>query len=113
MDEGEQLEQVEPAHVGVAEPLPDQRRVEDDVGVSAARAMASPRLASRISPPSPHASQMPAWVAWSAGKAKELTASVWGEENEMATIGGGPVEFDLRSISSSGAHELTSLPPPP
>ena len=31
MDEGEQLEQVEPGQVGIAEPLPDQRRVEDDV----------------------------------------------------------------------------------
>ena len=31
MDEGEQLEQVEPAQLGIAEPLPDQRRVEDDV----------------------------------------------------------------------------------
>ena len=31
MNEGEQLEQVEPAKLGIAEPLPDQRRVEDDV----------------------------------------------------------------------------------
>ena len=31
MDEGEQLEQVEPAQVRIAEPLPDERRVEDDV----------------------------------------------------------------------------------
>ena len=31
MNEGEQLEQVEPAELGIAEPLPDQRRVEDDV----------------------------------------------------------------------------------
>ena len=38
-------------------------------GVSAARAIASPRLASRTSP-SPSASQMPAWVAWSAGSGK-------------------------------------------
>src|SRR5919202_614470 len=38
-------------------------------GVSAARAIASPRLASRTSP-SPLASQMPAWVACSAGRGK-------------------------------------------
>src|SRR3954469_16034992 len=38
-------------------------------GVSAARAIASPRLASRTSP-SPLASQIPAWVAWSAGSGK-------------------------------------------
>src|SRR6478735_11939653 len=38
-------------------------------GVSAARAIASPRVASRTSP-SPPASQMPAWVAWSAGRGK-------------------------------------------
>ena len=31
MDEGEQLEQVESAELGIAEPLPHQRRVEDDV----------------------------------------------------------------------------------
>ena len=35
-------------------------------GVSAARAIASPRLASRTSP-SPLASHIPAWVACSAG----------------------------------------------
>src|SRR5512146_3351961 len=38
-------------------------------GVSAARAIASPGLASRTSPPR-DASQMPAWVAWSAGRGK-------------------------------------------
>src|SRR5206468_4502381 len=38
-------------------------------GVSAARAIASPRLASRASPVT-SASQMPAWVAWSAGSGK-------------------------------------------
>ena len=31
MDEGEQLEQVEPRQIGIAEPLPDQRRVQHDV----------------------------------------------------------------------------------
>ena len=31
MDEGEQFEQVEPGHIGIAQPLPDQRRVEQDV----------------------------------------------------------------------------------
>src|SRR5438270_4921547 len=42
-------------------------------GVSAARAIASPRLASRTtipSAPSPLASHTPAWVAWSAGSGK-------------------------------------------
>src|SRR5437764_8519848 len=38
-------------------------------GVSAARAIASPRLASRASPVM-SANQMPAWVAWSAGSGK-------------------------------------------
>src|SRR5947207_2539309 len=38
-------------------------------GVSAARAIASPRVASRTSP-SPAASQIPAWVACSAGRGK-------------------------------------------
>ena len=31
VEEGEQLEQVEAAEIGIAEPLPDQRRIEDDV----------------------------------------------------------------------------------
>ena len=31
MDEGEQLQQVEPGHIGIAEALADQRRVEDDM----------------------------------------------------------------------------------
>ncbi len=30
-DEREELQKVEPAHLGIAEPLPDERRVEDDV----------------------------------------------------------------------------------
>ena len=38
MDEREQLEQVEPRQLGIAEPLPDQRRIEDDV-----RGLRSPR----------------------------------------------------------------------
>src|SRR4051812_28661188 len=40
-------------------------------GVSAARAMASPRLASRASPLGP-VSQIPAWVACSAGSGKGM-----------------------------------------
>src|SRR4249919_597027 len=38
-------------------------------GVSAARAIASPRFASRTCP-SPPTIQMPAWVAWRAGRGK-------------------------------------------
>ena len=47
MDEGEQFEQVEPAQIGIAEPLPDQRRIEDDVrGLRRARdRFAAARLA--------------------------------------------------------------------
>src|SRR5689334_13088051 len=41
-------------------------------GVSAVRAIASPRLASRTSP-SRDASQMPAWVAWRAGRERGIT----------------------------------------
>src|SRR3954463_2288484 len=54
-------------------------------GVSAARAIASPRLASRTSP-APLASQIPAWGAWSAGSGKG--AAIPGhccEENRRAT----------------------------
>src|SRR3982751_4252727 len=43
-------------------------------GVSAARAIASPRVASRTSPV-PSASQMPAWVACSAGRGKGAATS--------------------------------------
>src|SRR3954468_15577235 len=54
-------------------------------GVSAARAIASPRLASRGSP-SPPASQMPAWVACSAGRGKGAAIPRhWCEENRRAT----------------------------
>ena len=62
MDEGEQFEQVEPRHIGIAQPLPDQRRVEQDV-----RRFGQPRdrLAlghlARTAPPC--AIQIPAWVA--------------------------------------------------
>src|SRR6187399_1283589 len=54
-------------------------------GVSAARAIASPRWASRVSPSGPH-SQIPAWVAWSAGRGKG--AAISGhlrQENRRAT----------------------------
>src|SRR6476469_8765476 len=54
-------------------------------GVSAARAIASPRVASRTSP-SPLASQMPAWVAWSAGSGKGTAIpQPWSQENRRAT----------------------------
>src|SRR5215208_137780 len=58
-------------------------------GVSAARAIASPRLASRTRPPSgpsPPATQMPAWVAWSAGSGKGTAIPApWPNENRRAT----------------------------
>src|SRR5690242_8453746 len=44
-------------------------------GVSAARAMASPRLASRLESSPRPTSQMPAWVAWSAGSGKGAAIS--------------------------------------
>src|SRR5215203_1952564 len=54
-------------------------------GVSAARAIASPRLASRTCP-SPSASQIPAWVACSAGRGKgAATRQHWPHENRRAT----------------------------
>src|SRR3954454_10128864 len=54
-------------------------------GVSATRAIASPRLASRTSP-SPLASQMPAWVAWRAGSGKGAgIPRPWRQENRRAT----------------------------
>ena len=31
MDESEQFEQVEPAQIGIAEPLPGQRRIQEDM----------------------------------------------------------------------------------
>src|SRR5215210_1525038 len=54
-------------------------------GVSAARAMASLRCASRTSPSAPH-SQIPAWVACSAGRGKgAATCRHWRHENRRAT----------------------------
>src|SRR4051794_37172604 len=54
-------------------------------GVSAARAIASPRLASRTCPSAP-ASQIPAWVAWSAGRGKGTAIpKPWPRENRRAT----------------------------
>src|SRR6478672_11565566 len=54
-------------------------------GVSAARAIASPRLASLTSP-SALATQMPAWVAWSAGRGKGAAIPApWADENRRAT----------------------------
>src|SRR5687768_7320921 len=54
-------------------------------GVSAARAIASPRCASRNSPSAPR-SQMPAWVAWRAGSGKGAGISGhWRHENRRAT----------------------------
>src|SRR3990170_8443065 len=54
-------------------------------GVSAARAMASPRCASRTLPSPPH-SQIPAWVACSAGRGKgAATCRHWRHENRRAT----------------------------
>src|SRR5215204_6007424 len=54
-------------------------------GVSAARAIASPRLASRTCP-SPSASQIPAWVACSAGRGKGAAIpATWPDENRRAT----------------------------
>src|SRR5438270_11622779 len=54
-------------------------------GVSAARAIASPRLASRASPVT-SASQMPAWVACSAGSGKGAAIPrPWLYENRRAT----------------------------
>src|SRR3954471_6371201 len=54
-------------------------------GVSAARAMASPRLASRASPVE-SASQMPAWVACSAGSGNGTAIpEPWRYENRRAT----------------------------
>src|SRR6478672_1199930 len=54
-------------------------------GVSAARAIASPRLASLTSP-SALATQMPAWVAWSAGSGKGAAIPApWADENRRAT----------------------------
>ena len=69
MDEGEQFEQVEPAQIGIAEPLPDQRRVEEDMRRfrRPGDRLAAPRLAHLAVA---CAIQMPAWVAWSAGRGK-------------------------------------------
>src|SRR5215211_6257867 len=54
-------------------------------GVSAARAIASPRLASRASP-SRAAIQMPAWVACNAGRGKgAATSRHLRQENRRAT----------------------------
>src|SRR3990170_1952894 len=54
-------------------------------GVSAARAMASPRCASRTLPFAPQ-SQIPAWVAWRAGRGKgTATNGHWRHENRRAT----------------------------
>src|SRR5579884_2937763 len=57
-------------------------------GVSAARAIASPRLASRTSPSRP-ASQIPAWVAWSAGRGKgaAIPATLPPREQKSNAIG--------------------------
>src|SRR5690348_10462358 len=57
-------------------------------GVSAARAIASPRLASRTSP-SPLASQIPAWVACSAGRGKgtAISATLARREQKSNDIG--------------------------
>ena len=54
-----------PDSLGIAQPLPDQRRVEQHQRRSAASAIASPRCNVRVAPPR-SASQMPPWVAWRA-----------------------------------------------
>src|SRR3982751_2189235 len=68
-------------------------------GVSAARAIASPRLASRTlipSRPSALASQIPAWVAWSAGRGKGAAIPRhWCQKNRRAT------ELDAETLRSA------------
>ena len=62
MNEGEQFEQIEPRHIGRAQPLPDQRRVEQHV-----RSLGQPpdrlALGHLARSRSPAATQIPAWVA--------------------------------------------------
>ena len=65
LQEREQFEQVEPRQFGIAQPLPDQRRVEHDhrrVGRAPDRLAAPDRTA-----PSASAIHTPAWLAWRAG----------------------------------------------
>src|SRR5688500_17537223 len=64
-------------------------------GVSAARAIASPRCASRTSPAASDI-QIPAWVACSAGRGKgAATSRHWCQENRRAT------SLDAESLRSA------------